>query len=527
MTQSIQTILADWVEIQIRAHPGVPLLFVSGAQGIGKSTALAHLQQAFDNRLAILGLDDFYLTRDERQTLAKRVHPLFGVRGPPGTHDITFLRNTMDALRQAGDSSEILIPGFDKRIDDRLPAEKWKTFKGRPRAVLVEGWCVGAMPDLNAANSEPLNAVEAKDSNGAWRNHQEAQLSDAYAALWDKADAFFHLHAPSFEQVLDWRTQQEATTHGVTVDALPDEKTEWVAEFIQHYERLTRRMLEGGRRAGYKLQVDARRRPNIKDQPPLLVFSDLDGTLLDHETYAFDAAAPALEALQQTKSILVLASSKTAAEMVDLRARIGFEHCPAIVENGAGLLEPGADADALDDSTYRAIRSVLDQVPQEIRQYFEGFGDGTAERVSHLTGLSRSGAALAKKRRFSEPGRWTGPTDQLDAFLQHLDAQGVQARRGGRFLTLSFGTTKADQMFEIVSRYAPAPIIALGDAPNDVEMLEAANYAVVIRNASGAGVPALRGEAAGRVLRTEAEGPIGWNQAMLGLMQQLGIENRN
>ena len=286
-------------------------------------------------------------------------------------------------------------------------------------------------------------------------------------------------------------------------------------------------MLEGGRRPGYKLQVDAERRPNIKDQPPLVVFSDLDGTLLDHETYAFDAAAPALEALQRTKSILVLASSKTAAEMVDLRARIGFEHCPAIVENGAGLLEPGADAAALDDSTYHALRSILDQVPQEIRQYFEGFGDGTVERVSEFTGLSLSGAALAKKRRFSEPGRWTGSTDQLDAFLQHLDAQGVQARRGGRFLTLSFGTTKADQMFEIVSRYAPASIIALGDAPNDVEMLEAANYAVVIRNASGAGVPALRNEAAGRVLRTEAEGPVGWNQAMLGLMQQLGIENRN
>jgi hypothetical protein len=75
--------------------------------------------------------------------------------------------------------------------------------------------------------------------------------------------------------------------------------------------------------------------------PALIVFSDLDGTLLDHETYSWQPAAPALDALKQRGIPLILASSKTAAEIAGLRAEMGFADCPAIVENGAGMLSRG------------------------------------------------------------------------------------------------------------------------------------------------------------------------------------------
>jgi mannosyl-3-phosphoglycerate phosphatase len=79
-----------------------------------------------------------------------------------------------------------------------------------------------------------------------------------------------------------------------------------------------------------------------KALPALIVFSDLDGTLLDHATYSWQAAVPALEALKERGIPLILASSKTSAEIAELRAETGFADCPAIVENGAGLLEPAA-----------------------------------------------------------------------------------------------------------------------------------------------------------------------------------------
>lgn len=248
-------------------------------------------------------------------------------------------------------------------------------------------------------------------------------------------------------------------------------------------------------------------------RPRAVVFTDLDGTLLDHESYSWDAAAPALDALKAAGVPLVLASSKTAAEIAALHATLGLGDTPAIVENGAGLYRPGAAGG--DDSAYRALRRALEALPKEIRVFFRGFGDMSAFEVADITGLSREGAALARKRQHSEPGLWSGDEATLAAFLAALEDQGLAARRGGRFLTLSHGATKADRMAEIVAALGPQTTLALGDAPNDVEMLEAADAGVIVRNDHGTPLPHLGGEDTGRITRTDATGPAGWNRAVL------------
>ncbi|WP_051371748.1 HAD hydrolase family protein [Leisingera aquimarina] len=74
---------------------------------------------------------------------------------------------------------------------------------------------------------------------------------------------------------------------------------------------------------------------------PLLLFSDLDGTLLSHENYSWEPARPALTALKRAGAGVILATSKTAAEVAPLRQSMGLGRWPAIVENGAGLLGAG------------------------------------------------------------------------------------------------------------------------------------------------------------------------------------------
>ncbi|MEM8572015.1 MAG: HAD-IIB family hydrolase [Pseudomonadota bacterium] len=250
--------------------------------------------------------------------------------------------------------------------------------------------------------------------------------------------------------------------------------------------------------------------------PVLVVFSDLDGTLLDHKTYAFEAARPALAALQEIGSALILASSKTAREIAPIRDALGFSHCPAIAENGAGVMPPGKEAQGTDDAPYRDLRQRLDRLPSRFRDHFAGFGDWSTEEVARQTGLSREAASAARARQFSEPGLWSGTEAHLPEFLRAISDVGLSARRGGRFLTLSFGGSKADRMEDILASYTPpgAPpprSLALGDAPNDVEMLERADRGIIIFNPGGTPIQALQGERDGTIIRSTLPGPEGWN----------------
>lgn len=260
--------------------------------------------------------------------------------------------------------------------------------------------------------------------------------------------------------------------------------------------------------------------------PPLIVFSDLDGTLLDHETYSYAAARPALEALQANCIPLILASSKTAAEIAELRAEMGFDDYPAIIENGAGVLEPGdSGRDNDNDTVHRQLISILDALPLRLRENFSGFSDWEIEEVAERTGLSPEAAAMAASRRYSEPGLWWGDDKDRAEFIALLAQSGITARQGGRYLTLSFGSSKGDRMREIAARFSTGGkrprILALGDAPNDIEMLEVADIGVVVANPHITPLPELDGECIGRIVRTMKTGPEGWNEAVLRIIEEL------
>lgn len=254
--------------------------------------------------------------------------------------------------------------------------------------------------------------------------------------------------------------------------------------------------------------------------PPFIVFTDLDGTLLDHESYSYAPALPAMAQLRARQVPVVLASSKTGPEIHALREELRLTGSPAIVENGAGLLLP-REAPPEQGETYLRLRAQLDLIDADLREKFRGFGDMGPEGVMEDAGLPAEKARMACQRAYSEPGIWTGNGAQKTAFIQALNAVGITARRGGRYLTLSFGGTKADRMDEAAALFGTPHTIALGDAPNDREMLEHADIGVIIANPHGAPLPELRGERDGKILRSTKSGPAGWNEMMLKLLSRL------
>ena len=234
-----------------------PIIGVAGAQGSGKSTLAAEAVDAIG--AVALSLDDVYLTRVERLALAKAVHPLFATRGPPGTHDLTLLTGVLDALRGASSQSAIRLPVFDKLKDDRRPEADWPVARERPRAIILEGWCIGALPQPGTDLIPPANALERdEDGDGVWRRTINARLAEEYASLFTRLDRTLYLRPPAFEQVLDWRCEQETTLLGGA--PLPHGRRTELARFVQHYERLTRHMMDGGVRADVVIQLDANRR---------------------------------------------------------------------------------------------------------------------------------------------------------------------------------------------------------------------------------------------------------------------------
>ncbi|MGV8929609.1 MAG: hypothetical protein ACOH1E_07645, partial [Brevundimonas sp.] len=237
-----------------------PLIGIVGAQGSGKTTLAREAAAVFG--AAQISLDDVYLTRARREQMAEEVHPLFLTRGPPGTHDLRLLSRLIRTLRTVRPDAKTLLPGFDKRGDDRRPIRDWTIFEGRPRAILVDAWCLGATPEDEAALVEPINALERdRDPDGLWRRTVNDLVAGPYADLAAGFDAILFLEAPGFDVVPGWRAQQEADLLGVAPTRLPPPERVRLSDFIQYFERLTRHMLAGGVRADVTVKLDGNRQP--------------------------------------------------------------------------------------------------------------------------------------------------------------------------------------------------------------------------------------------------------------------------
>jgi len=219
---------------------GGPLVLgLCGGQGSGKSTLAAAVVEALAERgiaAATLSIDDLYLTRAERLRLAEEVHPLFLTRGVPGTHDVELGLSLLAALDR-GEGG--LLPRFDKGRDDRAVPGAWQPVAPGLRVLIFEGWCVGARPQDDAALVDPVNPLEAEeDRDGTWRRHANACLAGPYQRLFARLDRLVLLAGPSFDAILPWRRQQE---QGLGTGGMDESQ---LARFVQHYERLTRHILQ-------------------------------------------------------------------------------------------------------------------------------------------------------------------------------------------------------------------------------------------------------------------------------------------
>ncbi|NRQ41778.1 kinase [Rheinheimera sp. YQF-2] len=228
-----QTTLARLMA-KLQSDLGLPAVIgISGAQGSGKSTLAAELvaqlkQQGLE--AAAVSLDDYYLSKAQRQQLAQTIHPLLAQRGVPGTHDIEKAINDANAVL-AG--KPVALPQFDKALDEPaapLAAQQLDI-------LVVEGWCVGVQPQTAAELSQPVNTLEAnEDAGGRWRHYVNTQLAGLYTDYWRLLTPLVWLQAPDWDCVCRWRAKQEQQLWQQRGTGMTEAE---LARFMLPFQRLT------------------------------------------------------------------------------------------------------------------------------------------------------------------------------------------------------------------------------------------------------------------------------------------------
>ncbi|WP_426416650.1 HAD-IIB family hydrolase [Aestuariirhabdus sp. LZHN29] len=276
---------------------------------------------------------------------------------------------------------------------------------------------------------------------------------------------------------------------------------------------------------------------DICGQQATLIFTDLDGCLIDHDGYSYAASAQTLAELK-TRVAIIINSSKTFSEIEQWQREFGLD-TPFIFENGSAIAFPQQWSPSLPASAYpyhnRLIiplagsrELLLHRLSALATDYrFKGFYSMAPEEVVALTGLSEAAAQQAQDRLFTEPLHWQDTEVKLARFAQALDASGLCVQRGGRFVHVMDRVDKAIAMrtLQIMLEQrdnTSYQTLALGDSDNDRRMLESADISCVVRKPSGEHLKLKRKQ---RVLYSEQVGSSGWNECVAGLMDRGFIYN--
>ena len=223
------------------------IIGLTGGQGSGKSTISnilkIILKEEFNLDTVIFSIDDFYKTFKERKLMSKKISPLFLTRGVPGTHDTRMLHSCINNLKKRK-FKKVMIPKFDKSIDDRSPKSKWIKVSKNPHVVIFEGWCVGVTPQEKKDLIIPINKLEKeKDKNRNWRIKVNKELKYNYQKIFNLIDKLIFLRVPNFKYVLKWRLLQEKKLR-INSNGKKTMNDNQIRNFIMFYEKITKHMIK-------------------------------------------------------------------------------------------------------------------------------------------------------------------------------------------------------------------------------------------------------------------------------------------
>ena len=240
--------ISFWINNKCKKKGRTLILGLSGSQGSGKTTVTGILQiilkKFFKKNIYIISIDDFYKTLRDRNRMSQQKHSLFKTRGVPGTHDINLIKNFFISAKRKK-FKKIKLPKFNKSIDDRSKKNYWHNINKRPEIIILEGWCVGAKPQIISSLRKPVNILERhEDKDLIWRKYANEKLKKEYKEVFTMIDYFIFMKVPNFKIVFKWRLLQESKLRKKLHYKKKIMTYSAIKRFIMFYQRITLQMMK-------------------------------------------------------------------------------------------------------------------------------------------------------------------------------------------------------------------------------------------------------------------------------------------
>ena len=240
--------ISFWINNKCKKKGRTLILGLSGSQGSGKTTVSGILQiilkKFFKKNIYIISIDDFYKTLRDRNRMSQQKHSLFKTRGVPGTHDINLIKNFFISVKRKK-FKKIKLPKFNKSIDDRSKKNYWHNINKRPEIIILEGWCVGAKPQIISSLRKPVNILERhEDKDLIWRKYANEKLKKEYKEVFAMIDYFIFMKVPNFKIVFKWRLLQESKLRKKLHYKKKIMTYSAIKRFIMFYQRITLQMMK-------------------------------------------------------------------------------------------------------------------------------------------------------------------------------------------------------------------------------------------------------------------------------------------
>ena len=240
--------ISFWINNKCKKKGRTLILGLSGSQGSGKTMVTGILQiilkKFFKKNIYIISIDDFYKTLKDRNRMSQQKHSLFKTRGVPGTHDINLIKNFFISVKRKK-FKKIKLPKFNKSIDDRSKKNYWHNINKRPEIIILEGWCVGAKPQIISSLRKPVNILERhEDKDLIWRKYANEKLKKEYKEVFAMIDYFIFMKVPNFKIVFKWRLLQESKLRKKLHYKKKIMTYSAIKRFIMFYQRITLQMMK-------------------------------------------------------------------------------------------------------------------------------------------------------------------------------------------------------------------------------------------------------------------------------------------